>query len=76
MDPDLTTPVGQPLYLFSNKVSFKEDGPNVERPCMVFRNDTYYLLYNTECYASPQYRIDYVSCVVGVDTHTGILGCD
>ncbi|ETI19688.1 hypothetical protein G647_08701 [Cladophialophora carrionii CBS 160.54] len=77
MDPeDLTTPIGKPVYLFSNMQSFKEDGPNVERPCMVFRNNTYYLLYNARCYASPNYRIDYVSCVVGVDTHSGVLGCD
>ncbi|EXJ66266.1 uncharacterized protein A1O5_10418 [Cladophialophora psammophila CBS 110553] len=77
MDPqDLVTPIGQPVYLFSNANSFKEDGPNVERPCMVYRNSTYYLLYNAHCFASPQYRIDYVSCRVGVDTHTGILGCN
>jgi hypothetical protein len=72
----LTTAVGPPIYLFSNMESFTEDGPNVERPCMVFRNSTYYLLYNAQCYASPNYRIDYVSCVVGVDTQTGVQGCD
>ena len=77
MDPqDLTTPIGEPVYLFSNKESFKEDGPNVERPCMIFRNSTYYLLYNAQCYASPHYRIDYVSCAAGVDTLTGVRGCD
>ena len=77
MDPQtLTIPVGDPVYLFSNKNSFKEDGPNIERPCMTFRKNTYYLLYNAQCFASPEYRIDYVSCVVGVDTHSGLLGCN
>ena len=77
LDPqNLTTPIGKPIYLFSNMESFKEDGPNVKRPCMVFRNNTYYLLYNVQCYASPRYRIDYVSCVVDVDAQSGISGCD
>merc|ERR1712000_234385 len=37
---------------------------------------TYYLLYNAQCYAELNYRVDFVSCAVGIDTHTGILGCD
>ncbi|KAL6252655.1 hypothetical protein RBB50_000374 [Rhinocladiella similis] len=77
MDPnDLVTPVGQPVYLFSNIGAFQEDGPNVERPCMVFQDSTYYLLYNAQCYAELTYRIDFVSCTVGVDTQAGALGCD
>lgn len=77
MDPeDLVTPLGQPVYLFSNADSFIEDGPNVERPCLAYRDSTYYLLYNAHCFAELAYRIDFVSCTVGVDTDTGILGCD
>jgi beta-xylosidase len=55
---DLTTTVGQPKYLFSNIGSFKEDGPNVERPSLLFRNNTYWLTYNAHCFASLEYRID------------------
>ncbi|KIW18805.1 hypothetical protein PV08_03094 [Exophiala spinifera] len=73
---DLVTPVGEPVYLFSNIGAFEEDGPNVERPCMIFQDSTYYLLYNAQCYAELTYRIDFVSCTVGVDTQTGVLGCD
>lgn len=77
VDPeDLVTPIGEPVFLFSNADSFKEDGPNVERPCLIYQTSTYYLLYNAHCYADLQYRIDYVSCEVGEDTKTGILGCD
>ncbi|KIX07313.1 uncharacterized protein Z518_01966 [Rhinocladiella mackenziei CBS 650.93] len=77
VDPhDLVTPIGEPVFLFSNINSIKEDGPNVERPCLIYRDSAYYLLYNAQCYAELAYRIDYVSCTVGVDTNTGILGCD
>lgn len=74
MDPnDLITPIGQPVRIFSND---KEDGPNIERPCVVFQQNTYYVIYNSQCYTSLNYHIAYVSCVVGVDTKGGIDGCD
>ncbi len=76
---DLTTKIGEPVFLASNldpEGSLKFDGPNTERPSIAFRNGTYYLLYNAQCYAELKYRIDYVSCVVGVDTDHGIMGCD
>lgn len=76
---DLTTKIGEPVFLVSNLSptgSFRFDGPNTERPLIAFRNSTYYLLYNAQCYAELRYRIDYVSCVVGVDTESGISGCD
>ena len=76
---DLTTKIGEPTFLVSNlnpEGSFKFDGPNTERPSIAFRNNTYYLLYNAQCYAELKYRIDYVSCIVGVDTDHGIDGCD
>lgn len=76
---DLTTKIGEPTFLASNlnpKGSFKFDGANTERPSIAFRNGTYYLLYNAQCYAELKYRIDFISCIVGVDTHNGIGGCD
>jgi hypothetical protein len=76
---DLTTKIGDPVFLVSNLNpvgSFKFDGPNTERPSIAFKNDTYYLLYNAQCYADLRYRIDFVSCVVGVDTKGGMDGCD
>jgi hypothetical protein len=76
---DLMTKIGEPRFLASNlnpTESFKFDGPNTERPSITFRNGTYYLLYNAQCYAELAYRIDYVSCVVGADTHAGIDGCN
>jgi Glycosyl hydrolases family 43 len=76
---DLKTKIGAPVYLASNlnpAGSFKYDGPNTERPSIAFRNNTYYLLYNVDCYAELTYRIAYVSCVVGVDTQSGIAGCN
>ena len=74
---DLVTPIGDPVFLINNLENggFKYDGPNTERPSIAYRNGTYYLLYNTHCYADPAYRIDYISCINGVDTHTGIAGC-
>lgn len=75
---DLTTLVGEPNFMINNlqSGSFKYDGPNVERPSVAYRNSTYYLLYNADCFAKKAYHIDYVSCVSGVDTHSGIAGCD
>ena len=76
---DLTRKIGAPHYLVSNlnpAGSFKFDGPNTERPSIAFRNNTYYLLYNAQCYADLAYRVDYVSCIVGQDTHDGMAGCD
>ncbi|KAK5442012.1 hypothetical protein LTS15_011059 [Exophiala xenobiotica] len=73
---DLVTTIGDPIYLFSNMGDLKQDGPNVERPCLVFQESTYYLLYNAQCYAELNYRVDFVSCAIGIDTNTGILGCD
>jgi hypothetical protein len=65
LDPnDLTTPVGPPFFLFSNG---PEDGPNVERPCMTFLNETYFLLYNSQCFQSEAYHVSYVSCVGASD---------
>jgi len=61
---DLTTPVGEPIFLFSNG---PEDGPNVERPCMVFLNGTYFMLYNSHCFQDLSYRVNYVSCVAASD---------
>ena len=79
LDPsDLITPIGDPVFLISNIAGngFVYDNPNVERPSIAYRNSTYYLLYNTQCYASLKYRIDFISCVNGRDTNTGIAGCD
>ena len=75
---DLTTPVGEPRFMINNlqNDSFRYDGPNVERPSVAYRNSTYYLLYNADCYAEKAYHIDYISCVSGVDTNSGIAGCD
>ena len=76
---DLVTPIGQPVLLASNvnpAGSFQYDGPNTERPSIAYRNETYYLLYNSECYAEESYRIRYVACESGTDTLTGIVGCN
>ena len=78
---DLVTKIGAPILLASNvnpTGSFQYDGPNVERPSIAFRNETYYLLYNSECYADLAYHIRYISCRVGVDTPAsqGIAGCN
>ena len=76
---DLVSKIGEPVFLASNlnpEGSFKFDGPNTERPSIVFRNGTCYLLYNAQCYAELKYRIDFISCIAGVDTHDGIVGCD
>lgn len=64
---DLTTPVGEPVFLFSNG---PEDGPNVERPCMVFLNGTYFMIYNSYCFQDLSYRVKYVSCVGASDVTT------
>ena len=75
---DLVTPIGDPVFLINNLQNggFRYDGANTERPSIAYCNDTYYLLYNAHCYAELSYRIDYISCIDGVDTHTGIAGCD
>jgi Glycosyl hydrolases family 43 len=74
---DLVAPIGDPVFLINNLEydGFRYDGPNTERPSIAYRNETYYVLYNAQCYAQLTYRIDYVSCVSGVDTHRGISGC-
>ncbi|RMD41500.1 hypothetical protein DV735_g3617, partial [Chaetothyriales sp. CBS 134920] len=75
---DLVTPLGEPVFLINNieDGGFGHDGPNTERPSITYRNGTYYLLYNAQCYTTLDYRIDYVSCVTGVDTRTGLGGCN
>lgn len=75
---DLTTKIGDPIFLASNvnpAGSFYFDGPNTGRPSIAFRNETYFFMYNAQCYVELKYRIDYMSCVVGIDTHTGIDEC-
>lgn len=61
---DLVTKIGPPIFLFSNG---PEDGPNVERPCMTFLDNTYFLLYNSQCFDSLAYHVSYVSCVNASD---------
>ncbi|RMZ90970.1 hypothetical protein DV736_g1813, partial [Chaetothyriales sp. CBS 134916] len=75
---DLVSPLGETVFLINNieHGGFQYDGPNTERPSITYRNGTYYLLYNVYCYASLNYRIDYVSCVAGIDTLTGFAGCN
>ena len=76
---DLVTLVGAPQLLGSNVNpvgSFQYDGPNTERPSIAYRNGTYYMLYNSQCYAEEAYKIRYVSCIAGEDTNDGINGCD
>ena len=78
---DLVTSIGEPVLLASNvnpAGSFQYDGPNTERPSIAYRNETYYLLYNSQCYAEESYKVRYVSCIVGTDTTAagGIAGCD
>ena len=76
---DLITLVGAPQLLGSNvnpAGSFQYDGPNTERPSIAYRNGTYYMLYNSQCYAEKAYKIRYVSCITGEDTNDGIDGCD
>jgi hypothetical protein len=70
LDPkDLLTKIGDPVFLFSNG---PEDGPNVERPCMVYLQNTYFLLYNSQCFDSLAYHVSYVSCVNASD----VMKCD
>jgi beta-xylosidase len=65
LDPtSLLTPIDPPIFLFSNGPT---DGPNVERPCITFLNGTYFILYNSECFQSRAYHVDYVSCVGATD---------
>ncbi|KAI1609488.1 glycosyl hydrolase [Exophiala viscosa] len=72
---DLVTPIGDPIYLFSNSAL---DGPNIERPCILYQDSTYFVIYNSQCYTDLTYHISYVSCNVGLDTTVtkGIAGCD
>ncbi|RMZ82581.1 hypothetical protein DV738_g1664, partial [Chaetothyriales sp. CBS 135597] len=75
---DLLTPIGEPVFLINNiqDGGSPYDGPNTERPSMTYRNGSYYLFYNVHCYTTLDYRIDYVSCMTGVDTTTGLGGCN
>ena len=65
-----TSPIGPPVYLISNVVSAIYSsavvdyaaGPDVEGPSMFFRNGTYYLAYNSGCFAEEDYQVNYLVC--------------
>ena len=56
---DLTTPVGASSFVLDNVPA---DGPNIERPSMFYHNGTYYLLYNSGCFADESYEVRYLAC--------------
>ena len=70
LSSDLTIPTGNPVYLFSNGVSDLgsnvivnyPDGPNVEGPALFFHDGTYYLAYNSGCFAEESYEVKYLVC--------------
>jgi Glycosyl hydrolases family 43 len=68
-----TAMVGPPHYLISNGLPNPEnpssnaivsypDGPNVEGPTMFFHNGSYYLAYNSGCFADESYKVKYLVC--------------
>ena len=70
LSSNLTSPIGDPVYLISNAVTDPgsdiivsyPDGSNVEGPSMFFHNGTYYLIYNSGCFADGTYEVKYLVC--------------
>jgi beta-xylosidase len=54
------TKIGEPVELLH---STPADGPDIEAPALVFHpgSGIYFLFYNSECFMSPRYRIEYAT---------------
>jgi hypothetical protein len=73
LSSNLTATAGAPHYLIgngmpdpgnpdSNAIVSYLDGPDVEGPTMFFQNGSYYLIYNSGCFADETYKVKYLVC--------------